>query len=125
LLAQLAVPELDDQISQNAATLDQLKWALDQSEANRSLAQVIALAMFAIEIAIGILIGIWPFAREMESSWCTTARTRLACEKIFGTYLRGHTSTGLSLEASDTACRRRRHRPFAKLSSMSPQIESR
>jgi RND family efflux transporter MFP subunit len=40
LLAQLAVPELDDQISQNEATLDQLKSALDQSEANRRLAQV-------------------------------------------------------------------------------------
>jgi hypothetical protein len=41
---------------------------LDQSEANRRLAQVIILAMFATEIAIGILIGIWPFAREMEST---------------------------------------------------------
>jgi RND family efflux transporter MFP subunit len=40
LLAQLAVPELDDQISQNEATLDQLKSALDQAEANRRLAQV-------------------------------------------------------------------------------------
>jgi multidrug resistance efflux pump len=34
------VPELDDQISQNEATLDQLKAALDQAEANRRLAQV-------------------------------------------------------------------------------------
>ena len=40
LLAQLAVPELDDQISQNEATLDQLKSALDQAEANRRLQQV-------------------------------------------------------------------------------------
>jgi RND family efflux transporter MFP subunit len=40
LLAQLAVPELDDQISQNEATLDQLKSALDQAEANRKLQQV-------------------------------------------------------------------------------------
>jgi RND family efflux transporter MFP subunit len=40
LLAQLAVPELDDQISQNEATLDQLKSALDQAEANRKLADV-------------------------------------------------------------------------------------
>jgi RND family efflux transporter MFP subunit len=40
LLAQLAVPELDDQISQNEATLDQLKSALDQADANRRLAQV-------------------------------------------------------------------------------------
>jgi len=40
LLAQLAVPELDDQISQNEATLNQLKSALDQAEANRKLAQV-------------------------------------------------------------------------------------
>ena len=38
LLAQLAVPELDDQISQNEATLDQLKAALDQAEAGRKLA---------------------------------------------------------------------------------------
>ena len=34
LLAQLAVPELDDQISQNEATLNQLRSALDQAEAN-------------------------------------------------------------------------------------------
>jgi RND family efflux transporter MFP subunit len=40
LLAQLAVPELDDQISQNQATLNQLKSALDQAEANRKLAEV-------------------------------------------------------------------------------------
>jgi RND family efflux transporter MFP subunit len=40
LLAQLAVPELDDQISQNGATLDQLKSALDQAEATRRLQQV-------------------------------------------------------------------------------------
>ena len=40
LLAQLAVPELDDQISQNEATLDQLKSALDQAEASRKLADV-------------------------------------------------------------------------------------
>jgi RND family efflux transporter MFP subunit len=40
LLVQLAVPELDDQISQNEATLNQLKSALDQAEANRKLAEV-------------------------------------------------------------------------------------
>jgi len=40
LLAQLAVPELDDQISQNEATLDQFKSALEQAEANMTLAQV-------------------------------------------------------------------------------------
>jgi RND family efflux transporter MFP subunit len=40
LLAELAVPELDDQISQNEATLNQLKSALDQAEANRKLAEV-------------------------------------------------------------------------------------
>jgi len=40
LLAQLAVPELDDQISQNEATLSQLRSALDQAEANRKLAEV-------------------------------------------------------------------------------------
>jgi RND family efflux transporter MFP subunit len=40
LLAQLAVPEIDDQISQNQATLDQLRSALDQAEASRRLAQV-------------------------------------------------------------------------------------
>ncbi len=40
LLAQLAVPEVDYQISQNLATLDQLKSALDRAEASRRLAQV-------------------------------------------------------------------------------------
>jgi RND family efflux transporter MFP subunit len=40
LLVQLAVPELDDQISQNQATLNQLKSALDQAEAGRKLAEV-------------------------------------------------------------------------------------
>jgi RND family efflux transporter MFP subunit len=40
LLVQLAVPELDDQISQNQATLNQLKSALDQAEASRKLAEV-------------------------------------------------------------------------------------
>ena len=40
LLAQLAVPELDDQISQNEATLNQLKSALDQAEASLELARV-------------------------------------------------------------------------------------
>jgi RND family efflux transporter MFP subunit len=39
LLAQLAVPEIDDQISQNEATLNQLKSALDQAEAGRKLAE--------------------------------------------------------------------------------------
>jgi RND family efflux transporter MFP subunit len=40
LLAELAVPELDHQISQNEATLDQLKSALQQARANRDLSQV-------------------------------------------------------------------------------------
>jgi RND family efflux transporter MFP subunit len=40
LLAQLAVPELDDQISQNEATLNQLKSALEQAKASLELAQV-------------------------------------------------------------------------------------
>lgn len=40
LLAELAVPELDDQISQNEATLKQLQAALDQAQANLKLAQV-------------------------------------------------------------------------------------
>jgi RND family efflux transporter MFP subunit len=40
LLAQLAVPEVDDQISQNEATLAQLKASLQQAEANLRLAQV-------------------------------------------------------------------------------------
>jgi RND family efflux transporter MFP subunit len=39
LLVQLAVPELDDQISQNEATLNQLKSALDQANASLKLAQ--------------------------------------------------------------------------------------
>jgi RND family efflux transporter MFP subunit len=39
LLAQLSVPELDDQISQNEATLEQIKSALDQAEASRKLAE--------------------------------------------------------------------------------------
>jgi RND family efflux transporter MFP subunit len=40
LLVELAVPELDDQISQNEATLNQLRAAADQAEANLKLAQV-------------------------------------------------------------------------------------
>jgi RND family efflux transporter MFP subunit len=40
LLAQLAVPELDDQILQNEATLNQLRSALDQAEASRKLAEM-------------------------------------------------------------------------------------
>jgi len=40
LLAELAVPELDHQIAQNEATLDQLRSALKQARANRDLAQV-------------------------------------------------------------------------------------
>jgi RND family efflux transporter MFP subunit len=40
LLAELAVPELDDQISQNEATLNQLNAALKQAKANLKLAQV-------------------------------------------------------------------------------------
>jgi RND family efflux transporter MFP subunit len=40
LLAQLSVPEIDDQISQNEATLEQLKSALDEARAGRELAQV-------------------------------------------------------------------------------------
>src|SRR5260370_12583761 len=39
LLAELAVPELDHQISQNEATLDQLKSALQQARANGDVAQ--------------------------------------------------------------------------------------
>jgi RND family efflux transporter MFP subunit len=39
LLAELAVPEVDDQISQNEATLEQLKAAVQQAEANATLAQ--------------------------------------------------------------------------------------
>jgi hypothetical protein len=34
LLARLAVPELDDQIAQNEATLSRLKSALEQAQAN-------------------------------------------------------------------------------------------
>jgi RND family efflux transporter MFP subunit len=40
VLAELAVPEIDDQISQNEATLNQLKSALNQAEASLRLAQV-------------------------------------------------------------------------------------
>ena len=40
LLAELAVPELDDQISQNERTLAQLEASLQQAEANVRLAQV-------------------------------------------------------------------------------------
>jgi RND family efflux transporter MFP subunit len=40
VLAELAVPELDAQISQNEATLSQIKSALEQAEANRKLADV-------------------------------------------------------------------------------------
>src|ERR1700721_1228088 len=40
LLVELAVPELDDQISQNEATLTQLKAALEQAQANLKLGQV-------------------------------------------------------------------------------------
>jgi RND family efflux transporter MFP subunit len=40
LLVELAVPELDDQISQNEATLNQLRAALEQAQANLKLAQV-------------------------------------------------------------------------------------
>jgi RND family efflux transporter MFP subunit len=40
LLAELAVPELDDQISQNERTLAQLEASLHQAEANLKLAQV-------------------------------------------------------------------------------------
>jgi RND family efflux transporter MFP subunit len=40
LLAELAVPELDHQISQNEATLVQLEAALQQARANRDLASV-------------------------------------------------------------------------------------
>jgi RND family efflux transporter MFP subunit len=39
LLAELAVPELDDQISQNEATLEQLKAAVQRAEANAKLAE--------------------------------------------------------------------------------------
>jgi RND family efflux transporter MFP subunit len=40
LRAELAVPELDDQISQNEATLDQLKSALREARASKDLSQV-------------------------------------------------------------------------------------
>jgi RND family efflux transporter MFP subunit len=40
LLAELSVPELDDQISQNEATLEQLKSASQQAQASKDLAQV-------------------------------------------------------------------------------------
>jgi RND family efflux transporter MFP subunit len=40
LLAELAVPELDDQIAQGEATLNQLKSTLEQDEAGLRLAQV-------------------------------------------------------------------------------------
>ncbi len=40
LLADLAVPDQDDQFSQNEATLNQLRAALDQAQANLKLAQV-------------------------------------------------------------------------------------
>jgi len=39
LLAELAVPEIDDQISQNEATLEQLNAAVQQAQANATLAQ--------------------------------------------------------------------------------------
>jgi RND family efflux transporter MFP subunit len=39
LLAELAVPEVDDQIAQNEATLEQLKAAVQQAQANATLAQ--------------------------------------------------------------------------------------
>ena len=39
LLAELGVPELDDQIAQNESTLEQLKAAVQQAEANSTLAQ--------------------------------------------------------------------------------------
>jgi hypothetical protein len=39
LLVELAVPELDDQISQNEATLAQLKAAVQKAEANTTLAE--------------------------------------------------------------------------------------
>jgi multidrug efflux pump subunit AcrA (membrane-fusion protein) len=39
LLAELAVPELDQQISQNEATLEQMKAAVEQAQTNSTLAQ--------------------------------------------------------------------------------------
>jgi RND family efflux transporter MFP subunit len=40
LLVEIVAPELDHQITQAEATLGQLKWALQQAEANRELAKV-------------------------------------------------------------------------------------
>jgi len=40
LLVEIVAPELDHQIAQAEATLSQLKWALQQAEANRELAKV-------------------------------------------------------------------------------------
>jgi RND family efflux transporter MFP subunit len=40
LLVEVVAPELDHQIAQAEATLSQLKWALQQAEANRELAKV-------------------------------------------------------------------------------------
>ena len=40
LLAEIVAPELDHQIAQAEATLSQLKWSLQQAEANRELAKV-------------------------------------------------------------------------------------
>jgi RND family efflux transporter MFP subunit len=40
LLAEIVAPELDHQIAQAEATLAQLKWSLQQAEANRELAKV-------------------------------------------------------------------------------------
>ena len=40
LLVKIVAPELDHQIAQAEATLSQLKWALQQAEANRELAKV-------------------------------------------------------------------------------------
>jgi RND family efflux transporter MFP subunit len=40
LLVEIVAPELDHQIAQAEATLSQLKWALQQAEANRVLAQI-------------------------------------------------------------------------------------
>src|ERR1700757_1371577 len=39
LLVEIVAPELDHQIAQAEATLGQLKWALQQAEANRELAK--------------------------------------------------------------------------------------
>jgi RND family efflux transporter MFP subunit len=40
LLVEIVAPELDHQVAQAEATLGQLKWALQQAEANRELAKV-------------------------------------------------------------------------------------